>query len=534
MKKNIKSLESKKGEKEKKNKVTFNEFFEDKYDLNNGSYNKYFLDSNNFKYNNSWDFYFTQNIKFDFTIQGLNKLKQEICNFYISMFSFDESEINVKQKYILGQSSINELNDISNKCAKNECIRIFSQIFIKNELTKLYQKNDFFKLFKHYFVWCLNKSFGIGKIQNKYKKTIFNFESIQTVINNLYDEGKIFNKEINPSNRIMSLDRNITKNQSNENIELKIEILNDDKIPILYYELNELNEDEKNFCEFKEFKCENGAYFQGSIYNKDNSSLNSSSSYESKNNNEKKEELNGKDEKNRKIINKSQSLKQNYRKHGLGREYYIKLINNKDIRYKYLGYYKKNKYHGFGILIKENEDCYFGEFRNGQKNGFGYFYTKKFIYKGFFYCNKKEGYGELINKEEGVSYCGNFANDKFNGYGYYFKENKFKYIGNFVDGFLNGLGLYIWNNGDKYYGNWSGDKMNGIGIYYYKDGDIFIGNYFNDKKNGKGQYIYSERKSALEGEWKEGIKNGKYKFIYFKDGNMISTDVRYINNKEVN
>ena len=76
--------------------------------------------------------------------------------------------------------------------------------------------------------------------------------------------------------------------------------------------------------------------------------------------------------------------------------------------------------------------------------------------------------------------------------------------------------------------------MNGIGIYYYKDGDIFIGNYFNDKKNGKGQYIYSERKSALEGEWKEGIKNGKYKFIYFKDGNMISTDVRYINNKEVN
>ena len=83
------------------------------------------------------------------------------------MFSFDESEINVKQKYILGQSSINELNDISNKCAKNECIRIFSQIFIKNELTKLYQKNDFFKLFKHYFVWCLNKSFGIGKIQNK-------------------------------------------------------------------------------------------------------------------------------------------------------------------------------------------------------------------------------------------------------------------------------------------------------------------------------------------------------------------------------
>ena len=56
------------------------------------------------------------------------------------------------------------------------------------------------------------------------------------MINRLYDEGKIFNKEINPSNRI-GLNRNIAKNQSNENIELKTEILNDDKIPILYYEL---------------------------------------------------------------------------------------------------------------------------------------------------------------------------------------------------------------------------------------------------------------------------------------------------------
>ena len=202
-----------------------------------------------------------------------------------------------------------------------------------------------------------------------------------------------FSHKISPHIRILLQSKynkklNIAKNQSNENIELKTEILNDDKIPILYYELNELNEDEKNFCEFKEFKCENGAYFQGSIYNKDNSSLNSSSSYESKNNNEKKEELNGKDKKNRKIINKSQSLKQNYRKHGLGREYYIKLINNKDVRYKYLGYYKKNKYHGFGILIKENEDCYFVEFRNGQKNGFGYFYTKSsyFFYMGIRRC----------------------------------------------------------------------------------------------------------------------------------------------------
>jgi len=537
--------------------------FGNKNDSSNNSYNSSFLENNkndNFKYNNSWDFYFSQNLQFDFTIHGLNQLKLEIFHFYINMFCFDENEIEIKKKYILGLSSLNELNEITKYCSKNKCMKLFCQIFKKNELEKISNKNDFFKVFKHYFIWCLNKSFELGKIKNKYTKTKFSFESIESVIDNLYEEGKIFNKEINLKPNIALSEDNLKEKPK----EMKIDILNDDKIPELFYELNELNNDEKNFCVIKSIKDESSSYYQGSIYYKDiNSSdtfssnfikkpnenkSNENKSYDSKindnknienkslenNSNENKSSENKKNKTNSNKIDKNDSIKDNNKKHGLGREYHLKIKNNDDIRYKYLGYYKNNKFHGYGILIKENDELYYGEFRDGLKNGFGYLYTKYYNYKGFFYKDKKEGYGEYFNKGEGVSYCGNFVNDKFNGYGFYYKDNVFKYIGNFIEGYLKGLGLYIWNSNEQYYGFWSENKMNGNGIYIYKEGDIFIGSYLNDKKNGKGQYIYSNNKSTLEGQWKNGIKKGEFKFTCYKNGNKISVDLKYVNNREMN
>lgn len=500
---------------------------------------KYFLENKigdeknkgNLKYNNSWDFYFIKNTKFEFSIEGLNKLKKDIFFFYINMFCFDEKEIKTKKNYILGLSNINDLDDVSNKCAKNDYIRLFCQIFKKDELLKISQKDDFFKLFRHYYIWCLNKSFQIGKIKNKYRKTKFYFESVQSVVDNM-NENALFSFEEEKIGKIGSNETFLEEKSSDD----KIELLNDEKIPNLYYELNELNNDEKNFCIIKEYSDENGSYYQGAIYNKEYTDLDSISSNSKSNNISSSNDNKNSDSKNdntfNKIHDKSFSSKESTKKHGLGREYHLNTDNN-GIRYKYLGYYKNNKFHGFGILIKENQECYYGEFRDGLKNGFGYLYTKKYIYKGFFYSDKKEGYGEFFNKEKNINYCGNFSDDKFNGYGYYYSDNKFKFFGNFKDGYLKGLGLYIWNTEDIYYGHWSSDKMNGIGIYFYKEGDIFIGNYCNDKKNGNGKYIYNGKKSMLEGEWKNGIKHGKYKFTYLKDGNTYSFDVRYVNNREI-
>ena len=680
------SLESIKSKICKNNNEEYQAIFNNKYDSGNVSDNNLVFENNNndnIKYNNSWDFYFSQKLQFNFTIEGLNQLKREIFHFYINMFCFDEKEIKVKNDYMLGLTSVNELDEVTKVSTKNECIQLICQIFQKKELEKIRKKNEFFKLFKHYFIWCLNKSFIIGKIKNKYLNTKFMFESIEKVVDNMYENEEIFNKEINIKSSGNTIENYIKEKPRDS----KIEILNDDKIPALYYELNELSNDEKTYCVIKAIIDENLSYYQGAIYNKEYKNIETLTSVytksinENKNSNENRinDNKNNDNKKvdNKKVINKSSFNKNSYtknndnknnntknsenkssnnksvdnisdnnksvdnksndnksndnksnnnksnnnksnnnksydnksnddksndnksnnskyksnedkinenenknydnksndnknnenrsndnksnnkrtytishkintnnnnntnkenkkQKHGLGKEYHLKIKNSEDIRYKYLGYYKNNKFHGYGILVKENEELYYGEFREGLKNGFGYLQTKQYIYKGFFHADKKEGYGEYFNKEEGINYCGNFINDKFNGYGFYYKENKFKYIGNFIDGYLKGFGLYIWNNKEQYYGDWSDNKMNGIGIYFYKDGDIFIGNYLNDKKNGKGIYLYNKNKSKLEGVWKKGLKHGEYIFTYYENGNTNSVKLRYINNKEVN
>ena len=479
-------------------------------DLTNIVNNGYIPNSINAKFNNSWNLYFTKNTKFEISTLGLNKLKQEIFMFYVSMFCFNEKEIEIKKNYIIGKSSANEVDEILNQSVKNELVRVFSQTFIKEEISKINKTSDFFKMFKHYFIHCLSKSFEIGKIKNKYHKTKFKFESIKSVVDKLYQKGKIFDNQLNQEEESNKYTNHIEE-KSND---MKIEILNDEKIPKLFYVLNELNNDEKNFCAIKELKDENGSYYQGKVTTNEMEieKFNNSKSMSFSNN---------------------KSINNNMNKHGLGREYHIELQSSDDIRYKYLGYYKNNKFHGYGILIKENGECYYGEFRDGEKNGFGMLYSKTEVYRGFFYYDKKEGFGEYFNKVDGLNYCGNFSNDKYNGYGFY-TDNKFKYFGNFTDGHLNGMGFYIWNCDNQYYGNWSNDKMNGFGIYLYNGGDIYIGNYLNDKKNGNGKFIYGGIKAMLEGDWKNGIKNGIYKFTSFLSGKANSTDIRYIDNKEIN
>ena len=102
-------------------------------------------------------------------------------------------------------------------------------------------------MFKHYFIHCLSKSFEIGKIKNKYHKTKFKFESIKSVVDKLYQKGKIFDNQLNQEEESNKYTNHIEE-KSND---MKIEILNDEKIPKLFYVLNELNNDEKIFVLLK-------------------------------------------------------------------------------------------------------------------------------------------------------------------------------------------------------------------------------------------------------------------------------------------
>ena len=106
-----------------------------------------------------------------------------------------------------------------------------------------------------------------------------------------------------------------------------------------------------------------------------------------------------------------------------------------DIGTKYVGYLKKNNLQGNGILLDKND---------------------KIIFEGYFFANKKNGYGRL--------YYGN---------GEY-------YEGDFIDNKVEGNGTYHFKNGDIWEGNFQNKKKNGIGIMIRKNYDYFLTEYEDD------------------------------------------------------
>ena len=94
---------------------------------------------------------------------------------------------------------------------------------------------------------------------------------------------------------------------------------------------------------------------------------------------------------------------------------------------------ENNKFDGYGkeyyIRTGFNEsNYYFGQFKNGLKEGYGIEYSELF----FSQKEKYEGY---------------FSEDKRNGIGIYILEKEYKYKGEFRNNEKNGIGIYISEEG---------------------------------------------------------------------------------------
>jgi hypothetical protein len=193
-------------------------------------------------------------------------------------------------------------------------------------------------------------------------------------------------------------------------------------------------------------------------------------------------------------------------KYGLGVEYNFENNN----RYKYFGYFKDNRFHGLGILLKEHNYSYYGEFRNGKFAGFGFEKGKTFSYQGFFKDNKYSGYGEYCFMKS--SYTGSFAKGQKMGIGFAKFEDNCSYIGMYQDNLMHGLGLYKWPEGHMYYGGWKEDKKYGIGYHFWNSGHSYLGGYKSDLKDGNGEYIF-ENGAKLRGSWTNGKKENIFELI---------------------
>ena len=218
------------------------------------------------------------------------------------------------------------------------------------------------------------------------------------------------------------------------------------------------------------------------------------------------------------------------KRNGKGKEYYY------DGQLRFEGEYKNDlEWNGKGYNKEDNTIAY--EIKNGtgfkkEYNGFG-----SLIFEGNFLDGKRQGKGTEYNGEDVIS-SGNYINDKKNGY-FTEKNHLYKFEGEYLNNHKMKGKEYIWNelvyegeylNGTKWHGKGYDEKgnieyelINGNGKVkeYFDDGDDiqFEGEYKNGIKNGKGKIYYRgydvDESSTYEGDFLYGEENGKGKQYCF-------------------
>ena len=211
----------------------------------------------------------------------------------------------------------------------------------------------------------------------------------------------------------------------------------------------------------------------------------------------------------------------------------------------YYGYFKNDFFQdGLGKSVNNEENIYFGQFKEGLANGYGKFTTKNGnLYEGIWANNKLDGFGYIScdNKEQiyfgelkkglfngigesynknGIKYCGEFKNGKMDGTGKIVYKNKKQYLGQFKEGNKSGYGIMKWPTEEKYEGSWEKDTFK-FGEYFWPNGNVFLGNFQNDTVNGFGTFYNGALGTIETGIW----KNGKRVDINHKD---IIPSTRYL------
>lgn len=160
----------------------------------------------------------------------------------------------------------------------------------------------------------------------------------------------------------------------------------------------------------------------------------------------------------------------------------INICHNNNVSY--VGQIKNNKYHGNGtIYYIDTGNLYKGQFKKGQKHGFGEF--------------------QFYN---GDKYIGNFFQDEIQGVGKYISTNGYIYEGEFTIGSMVGKGkMYNINNELIYDGEFLNSFPHGFGISYSKNQILYVGQWSQNLYNGHGILF----------------DNISYKYGMFREGELI-------------
>ena len=197
--------------------------------------------------------------------------------------------------------------------------------------------------------------------------------------------------------------------------------------------------------------------------------------------------------------------------HGRG----VLLYNNGD---KYYGNFKNGKKDGIGVFFFKNGSKYLGEWIKNKMDGYGiYHYINGAIYEGYFKENKRNGPGLLITKT-GTKYQTIWKDGNISDYGKIFYDDGKIYEGYILNFLKNKKGILKYPNGDIYNGEFKNDFMI-FGNFYFHNGDSFIGYFKENKFDGYGKFKYKNLGEVYEGQFINGKRQGIGKYFY-KNGDI--------------
>lgn len=199
------------------------------------------------------------------------------------------------------------------------------------------------------------------------------------------------------------------------------------------------------------------------------------------------------------------------------------------------------------IYRSYNDGCYYGEFRRGERDGYGtYLWDNGALYTGLW--DGGERYGVGLTRFEDMHIFNNLSNSTL-GYGAIIltspslhlegAEGSTRYVGYLTNGIPNGVGTlynaagevtyygefsngipietypstrlytsYRWHheplpNGDSWEGEMVDNMRDGFGIYRWEDGSEWWGFWHNGVREGTGLYIRNDG-ALMSGTWENG------------------------------
>lgn len=195
----------------------------------------------------------------------------------------------------------------------------------------------------------------------------------------------------------------------------------------------------------------------------------------------------------------------------------------------YKGFYKDKQLNGYGYHKANNGDYYYGNFKNGQYDGFGMYTYKESgnYYIGQWQNGKMNGYGYVKNGQNVIKagryiddvlmtdmlteayrnkrWNGNCVGDCSNGFGYYKYSDGSTYVGFFKDSKPHYVGAYGFKDGTAYIGEWKANVRTGAGIENYTNGTSYRGEFYNNNRHGLGvQMVDKDGTVIAKGNWADG------------------------------